>query len=229
MQLTSLVTGLMTRLWCHKPDPVFVTSLNTLGPLALFESLLSYHGSEIDLWGDMSVAVEDLSTVIFVLTRSPSPTTNDPQPHPKISGSRHSLTVSLPIPDALYSLFPNKQSISFKVTPVFFNIGINEKATLAESLGATKPQERSNVDNFERINQYYLKYRKLNVPETNAYNGRSTMCSSSPIRPTSELLETLKVSTQNGKHKNVEVLHLAAQICRQMRGEFTRKFKFILQ
>lgn len=37
-------------------------------------------------------------------------------------------------------------------------------ATLAESLGATKPQERSNVDNFDRLNQYYHRFRKLNVP-----------------------------------------------------------------
>lgn len=37
-------------------------------------------------------------------------------------------------------------------------------ATLAESLGATKPQERSNVDNFDRLNQYYHRYKKLNIP-----------------------------------------------------------------
>lgn len=37
-------------------------------------------------------------------------------------------------------------------------------ATLAESLGATKPQEQSNLDNFARLNQYYHRFRKLNVP-----------------------------------------------------------------
>lgn len=211
----------MTRLWCHKPDPVFITCLSTLGPLACFESLLSYHGSEIDLWGDMSVAVEDLRTVLFVLTRSPSPS-SDPQPIPKITGSRNSLTVSLSIPDALYSLIPSKQIVSFHVTPVFFNIGINEKATLAETLGATKPQERSNVDNYERLNEYYLRYRKLNIPENNTYGVRSSMCSSQ-IRPIPELLEMLKVSTQSGKSKNVDVLHLAAQICRQMKGLLKKK------
>lgn len=217
--LTSLVAALMTRLWCYKPDPVFITCLSTLGPLAYFESLLSYYGSEIDLWGDMSVAVEDLSTVIFVLTRCPSPAaTNDSYPLPKITGSRHSLTVSLPISDALYSLIPSKQSVSFKVTPVFFNIGINEKATLAETLGATKPQERSNVDNYERLNHYYLKYRKLNIPETNGYGVRTSMCSTQ-LKPVAELLNMLKISTQCGKPKNVEVLHLASQICRQMKGE----------
>lgn len=69
MQLTSLVTGLMAKLWCQKPDPAFLLVLSSLGPLASFEGLLSYHGDEIDMWGDMTVAVEDLATVKFVLTR----------------------------------------------------------------------------------------------------------------------------------------------------------------
>lgn len=50
------------------------------------------------------------------------------------------------------------------MTPVFFNIGINEMASLAESLGTTKPQEKSNMDNFDRLNEYYLRFKKLNLP-----------------------------------------------------------------
>lgn len=72
----------MTRLWCHKPDPAFVTTLGQLGPLAHFEGLLSYYGNEIDMFGDMSVAIEDLRTVLFVLVRSPSPSV-EPVPTPK--------------------------------------------------------------------------------------------------------------------------------------------------
>uniref|UniRef100_A0A6P7FSH5 phosphatidylinositol-3,4-bisphosphate 4-phosphatase n=1 Tax=Diabrotica virgifera virgifera TaxID=50390 RepID=A0A6P7FSH5_DIAVI len=67
--LTSLVTALMAKLWCHKPDPNYVTMLNGLGPLAHFEGLLSYYGNEIDMWGDMSVAIEDLRTVLFILVQ----------------------------------------------------------------------------------------------------------------------------------------------------------------
>ncbi|XP_017773749.1 PREDICTED: type I inositol 3,4-bisphosphate 4-phosphatase isoform X1 [Nicrophorus vespilloides] len=215
--LTSLVAALMTRLWCHKPDPAFVTCLSSLGPLASFEGLLSYHGSEIDMWGDMSIAIEDLRTVMFVLTRSPSPTSSDPQPVPKVTGSRNGLTVSLPVPDALYSLIPNRQNITFNVTPVFFNIGINERATIAESIGATRTQERSNVDNYERLNEYFLRYKKLNMPQTPLYNGRASS-SAAQMRPLPNLMEDLKVSVACGKSKNVDVLHLAAQICRQMRG-----------
>lgn len=208
----------MIKLWCHKPDPSFVTCLTTLGPLASFECLLSYHGNEIDMWGDMAVAVEDLRTVMFTLVRCPSPNSNDPQPTPKITGGRNTLSISLPVPDALYSLMPSKQVISFHVMPVFFNIGINEMATLAETIGATKCQERSNIDNFERLNEYYLRYRKLHIPERNASNGRSSLCSVQS-RSLAELFDALKTSVHSSRMKNVEILHLTAQICRQMKGE----------
>nr|CAH7757510.1 unnamed protein product [Callosobruchus chinensis] len=214
--LTALVTGLMTRLWCHKPDPTFVTILSTLGPLAVFEGLLSYYGHEIDMWGDMSIAIEDLRTVLFILVRSPNPAT-EPYPTPKVGGTRTALTVSLPVPDTLYSLIPTRQTLSFHVTPVFFNIGINEMATIAESIGATRPQERSNMDNFERLNEYFLRYKKLNIPESNVSSGRMLYCSPQ-MRSLSELIVDLKGSVQSSKAKNVEILQLAAHICRLMKG-----------
>jgi hypothetical protein len=55
-------------------------------------------------------------------------------------------------------------SSSFTVTPVFFNVGINEMATLAESLGNTRPQDKSNLDNYERVIEYYYRFRKLHLP-----------------------------------------------------------------
>lgn len=218
LQLTSLVTGLMTRLWCNKLDPAFVTVLSTLGPLACFEGLLSYYGNEIDMWGDMSVAIEDLRTVLFILVRSPSPAI-EPHPSPKVSGTRNALTVSLPVPDSLYSLIPTRQTVSFHVTPVFFNIGINEMATIAESIGATRPQERSNKDNFGRLNEYYLRYKKLSITESNVSSIRITACSQ-PIRSLYELVEELRITVYSSRMKNVEILHLASQICRQLKGKF---------
>lgn len=66
-QLTALVSGLLAKLWCQKSDPVFLHILMNVGLLVEFEALLSYYGEEIDMWGDMAVAVEDLSTVTFTL------------------------------------------------------------------------------------------------------------------------------------------------------------------
>ena len=41
--------------------------------------------------------------------------------------------------------------MTFSVTPVFFNIGINEKATIAEKLNLNGPQQKNNADNFRSI------------------------------------------------------------------------------
>lgn len=98
-----------------------------------------------------------------VLFRNTSSQSLQP-PVPRVVGSRAALTVLLPVPDSVHTLLPlQPQSVSFNVTPVYFNIGINEMATIAESLGNTRPQDKSNLDNFERLNEYYLRYRKLHV------------------------------------------------------------------
>lgn len=210
--LTSLVTALMTKLWCQKPDPTFLLILSSIGPLISFECLLSYFGDEIDMWGDMSIAVEDLRTVTFTAVRCPADIRSSHQIVPKVSGSRAALTVLLPVPDAIHSLLPLTSS-SFHVTPVFFNVGINEMATVAESLGATRPQERSNVDNFDRLNQYYHRFKKLNIGEKRGAIGSFALSPS-----LSELIENMKTMVNNPTSKNVEILHIAARVCRRMKG-----------
>ena len=42
------------------------------------------------------------------------------------------------------------KALTFTITPVFFNVGINEKATLADKLGLNGPQEKNNSDNFRQ-------------------------------------------------------------------------------
>ncbi|XP_063986470.1 inositol polyphosphate-4-phosphatase type I A isoform X2 [Diachasmimorpha longicaudata] len=224
--LTALVTGLMAKLWCQRPDPLFLLILTTLGPLASFEGLLSYYGEEIDMWGDMAVAVEDMLTVTFTLTRcglSHSGLDKDDSqiPVPRVVGSRTALTVILPVPDGIYSLLPlapsSRQTISFNVTPVFFNVGINELASLAESLGTTKPQEKSNMDNFERLNEYYLRFKKLNLPTENSAT-RLTGGRSNVNQSLGDMVMNLKASVQAKISKNTDILQLSSQICRRMKG-----------
>ncbi|XP_059468525.1 inositol polyphosphate-4-phosphatase type I A isoform X2 [Neocloeon triangulifer] len=227
--LTSLVSGLMAKLWCAKPDPRFLLVLSTLGPLVEFETLLSYHGDEIAMWGDMVVAVEDLCTVTFTLahasTEKPSSQgSQETKPNliPRVTGCRAALSVILPVPEVVMSLLPPPPAggnRSFHVTPVFFNIGINEKATLAEGLGKTKPQEKSNIDNFERLNDYYNRYKKisdLSLPIHGENSFRRSASYGAP--PLANLVEGLKVAVHSKKSKNVEVLHLASAICRSMNG-----------
>uniref|UniRef100_A0A146L0V0 Type II inositol 3,4-bisphosphate 4-phosphatase n=1 Tax=Lygus hesperus TaxID=30085 RepID=A0A146L0V0_LYGHE len=217
--LTSLVTGLMAKLWCQKPDPTFVHILSTLGPLVSFEGLLSYYGDEIDMWGDMVVAIEDLRTVSFVLVPS-SPSSRGGAYQPKVIGPRSSLSIQLPVPENVHSLLPlapSSNQLTFHVTPVFFNIGINELATLAENLGSVKPQERSNADNFVRLNEYYHHYRKLGLANRHSTNYRG-INSHKADASLSDLMNRLKAEVEHPKSKNVAVLQLAAVVCRKMKG-----------
>jgi inositol polyphosphate-4-phosphatase len=72
----------------------------------------------------------------------------------------------LPVPDSVYAMLPMDKmnsSATFSVTPVFFNIGINENATIAGRLGQNGPQEKNNADNFKVVAEYYRRFRKLGL------------------------------------------------------------------
>lgn len=127
---------------------------------------------------------------------------------PRIIGSKNSLCVLIPVPDVVQSLISSKTP--FRVTPIFFNIGINEMATLAENLGNTKPQDSSNIDNFERLNEFCSKYHKLNMSNDINYDREGTSLT--------KLMNNLKESLQKNKSKNVEILQLVARVCRKLKG-----------
>uniref|UniRef100_A0A1A9W218 phosphatidylinositol-3,4-bisphosphate 4-phosphatase n=1 Tax=Glossina brevipalpis TaxID=37001 RepID=A0A1A9W218_9MUSC len=215
--LTALISGLMAKLWGTEITENFIRILCDLGPLAYFEGLLSLYGSETDMWGDMCIAIEDLLAVNFTLVRS-NLVSNDQNaiPLPRITGSRQSLHIQLPVPEHVYMLLPTKQMLNFKFTPVFFNIGINEKATLAETLGQTRDQHRSNWDNYIRLKQYYSRYRKLTltVPETPSKHEPHLPASQTLLNALNLMEEQLKANVS----KNVKILHLAEDACRLMSG-----------
>jgi len=139
---------------------------------------------------------------------------------PRIVGSKNSLCVLLPVPDLIQSLLPSKNIAPFRVTPVFFNMGINEMATIAENLGNTKPQDSSNIDNFERLNEFCSRYRKLNLSN----NGDCERQGNS----VAELMSNLKDSLHSSKSKNVEILQIAAIVCRRLKGIISNFYDFII-
>lgn len=201
----------MAKLWATNITENYIRILSTLGPLAYFEGLLSLYGSETDMWGDMSVAIEDLSTVRFTLFRSNLQRETKSSLIPRIIGSRQSITVLLPVSESVYSLLPTKESVTFKVTPVFFNIGINEKATLAETLGFTKDQQKSNLDNFDRLRQYYYRYKKLQLNPNECRRDQN-------IDGLSNVLAKMEESLRQNTMKNIRILHSAEDIARGMHG-----------
>ena len=118
------------------------------------------------------------------------------------------------MPETLYSILPTKETITFKVTPVFFNIGINEKATLSEALGYTREQHRSNWDNFDRLKQYHIRYKKLSL---RAADTSKTEATTTP-QAVADLLVGMEDSLRTNASKNIKILHLAEDICRGVQG-----------
>lgn len=213
----------MGRLWCRKPDPSFLYVLTRLGPLISFHSFLTYHSAEAEMFNDMIVAIEDLRTVEFVLVLNGADNDQGQDqrrrastPLPKVHGSRSGLKVLLPVPESVYSMLPvdSNRSTSFVVTPVFFNIGINEQATIAERIGNMEPQDRSNLDNFARLNEYYRRFKKLTLPV------KFTSKRSQVVEPNVDiLLDKMHSQFLSKKKKNVEIIHISAQISRALMGE----------
>ncbi|XP_052873427.1 inositol polyphosphate-4-phosphatase type I A [Anopheles cruzii] len=203
--LTALVSGLMAKLWGQNVTENFISLLVQLGPLACFEGLLSLYGNETDMWGDMSVAVEDLATVSFTLVRSNLHRDTKAVPVPRVTGSRQALRVLLPVPESVFCHLPTKEAVTFRVTPVFFNVGINEKATVAETLGYTREQHRSNWDNYDRLKRYHGRYRRVPF---NFVNPATVV----------KFLTELEAELRSHGTKNYRVLQLAEDITRAVQG-----------
>lgn len=128
-------------------------------------------------------------------------------------GSRQAITVLLPIPENIFGMLPTKEMTSFTVTPVFFNIGVNEKATISEALGYTKEQHRSNWDNFDRLKQYQIRYKKLQINAIQNLKGTILQ-----PQATAKLLNSMEEALRNNTSKNIKILHLAQDICRSVQG-----------
>lgn len=218
----------MAKLWGTNITEQFIQVLSTLGPLAYFEGLLSLYGSETDMWGDMCVAIEDLCAVSFTLVRSSaskkkkmwySPDGATKSYHvPRVIGSRQSMTVLLPVPDSVFELLPRNQTVTFRLTPVFFNIGINEYATLSETLGYTREQHRSNWDNFDRLRQYFIQYKKKVTVTTSTPTTPNKANSAEQLQHVANQLSVMKDSLRKNASKNIQILHLASDICRGLNG-----------
>lgn len=234
----------MAKLWGTNVSENYIQILCSLGPLAYFEGLLSLYGSETDMWGDMCVAIEDLCAVNFSLIRSNIQrycliaiascfkciyeiflifffgifSNKKYFPIPRIVGSRQTITVLLPVPDNIYAMLPTKEIVNFKLTPVFFNIGINEFATLSETLGYTREQHRSNWDNFDRLKQYHIRYKKIALTAQNTTPNKTSGITSSALHNVADLLNSMEESLRKNASKNIRILHVAEDICRGLHG-----------
>ena len=52
--------------------------------------------------------------------------------------------------------------MKFNIIPVFFNVGVDQHAELAERFGLNGPQEKNNSDNFKILVEYVRKFKQKN-------------------------------------------------------------------
>ncbi|KAK3099607.1 hypothetical protein FSP39_006978 [Pinctada imbricata] len=204
--LTSAVTGFLTKLSTSIEDLAFFEQVAKVGILMQFEGLLSCHSDEMCMIEDMVVAVDDLSHVTFKLTKSASP-----EDSPVVTLDGHCICVEIPIQEDSFHKLPEglQKGDLISITPVFFNVGINEQASLAEKLGDTSLQERTNADNVAKVFSYIEKYQKEIGDPDNGRTGPNTMAN---------LTQKLHYNTMTKKSKNTEILKLSAEICRTLKG-----------
>jgi len=160
----------MARLWCRPVEIGFLYVLTRVGPLVSFISLLTYRSHEAEMFNDMTVAINDLCSVEFVLVRGETREESDDHVPPavKIQGCRMRLKVFLTVPQSVFAMLGGPKS--FMITPVFFSVGINEQASIAHRLGNIEPQDKCNLYNFAKLNEYYRRFKKLTIPLSNVGN-----------------------------------------------------------
>uniref|UniRef100_A0A087X5R9 Inositol polyphosphate-4-phosphatase type II B n=1 Tax=Poecilia formosa TaxID=48698 RepID=A0A087X5R9_POEFO len=209
--LSAIVCGFMLKLFGGLEDPEFLQQLLSVGILAQFEGLLSTYGEEVGMLEDMEVGVADLSSLAFAVTEAQSERPDDLQP--TLTGSRGGFVVEVPLPSESFRSLPEelKAGRLIRVEPVLFNIGINQHQSLAERFGDSSLQERVNQQSCERLKAYCNKLREK-LPNMEIFQNFYLQ------NRKFDLLSSLDRSMESKKRKNVEVLWLAASVCRKVNG-----------
>ncbi|XP_075055425.1 inositol polyphosphate 4-phosphatase type II isoform X3 [Mixophyes fleayi] len=205
--LSGLVCGFIIKLHSTLHNQGFLQQLEMVGLLVQYEGLLSTYSEEVGMLEDMAVSISDLRHVVFKITEAKM---DDFMP--VVTGRREHYVVEVKLPTKMFELLPQeiKDGKLLSVYPVLFNIGINEQQTIAERFGDTSLQESINQENVERLEEYYRLCTDTEAPDCpQLFQDRSDL---------KELLENLHQNTHAKKRKNVEIMWLAASICRKMNG-----------
>ncbi|XP_054418844.1 inositol polyphosphate 4-phosphatase type II isoform X2 [Pteronotus mesoamericanus] len=205
--LAGLVCGFIIKLHTSLHDPGFLQQLHTVGLIVQYEGLLSTYSDEIGMLEDMAVGISDLKKVAFKIVEA---TSNDVLP--VITGRREHYVVEVKLPARMFESLPLqvKEGQLLHVYPVLFNIGINEQQTLAERFGDVSLQESINQENFELLKEYYTIFMEKMPPDYISHFQEQ--------HDLKGLLENLHQNIQAKKRKNVEIMWLAATICRKLNG-----------
>ncbi|XP_069834742.1 inositol polyphosphate 4-phosphatase type II isoform X2 [Dendropsophus ebraccatus] len=205
--LSGLICGFIIKLHSSLHNQGFLHQLHTVGLLVQYEGLLSTYSEEVGMLEDMAVGISDLRHVVFKISEAPSDDFL-----PVVTGRREHYQVEVKLPTKMFELLPQeiKDGKLLRVYPVLFNVGINEQQTIAERFGDTSLQESINQENVEHLEEYYRLCTDKTSPDyPQLFQEQNDL---------KELLENLHQNTHAKKRKNVEIMWMAATICRKMNG-----------
>ncbi|XP_027554687.1 type II inositol 3,4-bisphosphate 4-phosphatase isoform X4 [Neopelma chrysocephalum] len=205
--LAGLVCGFIIKLHTGLHDQGFLQQLHTVGLLVQYEGLLSTYSEEAGMLEDMAVGISDLQKVMFKIIEAKSEDFL-----PIITGRREHYIIEVQLPAKMFELLPQeiKEGKLLRMYPVLFNVGINEQQTLAERFGDTTLQENINQENLELLKEYYKLFTEKMPPDCLPHFQEQNDLKG--------LLENLHQNIQAKRRKNVEIMWLAATICRKLNG-----------
>ncbi|XP_040410708.1 inositol polyphosphate 4-phosphatase type II isoform X2 [Cygnus olor] len=205
--LAGLVCGFIIKLHTSLHDQGFLQQLHTVGLLVQYEGLLSTYSEEAGMLEDMAVGISDLQKVMFKVIEAKSEDFL-----PIITGRREHYVIEVQLPAKMFELLPQeiKEGKLLRMYPVLFNVGINEQQTLAERFGDTTLQENINQENLELLKEYYNLFTEKMPPDCLPHFQEQNDLKG--------LLENLHQNIQAKRRKNVEIMWLAATICRKLNG-----------
>lgn len=120
--------------------------------------------------------------------------------------------------------------MKFNIIPVFFNVGIDQHAELAERLGLNGAQEKNNSDNFRILAEYVRKFKQKNYFNHISKEGTcfsqmfhqrysSGKTANNDEALIDDLMNILKREVSSRRNKNTDILNLSSIICHKLSGK----------
>ncbi|CAG2166554.1 unnamed protein product [Oppiella nova] len=186
--LTALIIGTLSKLNCHS---FMQRVIQTRTVLSQHEALLSCYAEELSMLEDMNYAINQINTSVkFIFEKS-----SELSFQPKIEGNSFHIRVTFFVRD--FPLSVNR--IETNVLCLLFNVGINEYATLAETLGSVKLQDSINKENYSLLDAYVNRYWANNALVVSH-------------------MSALKGEIWSNRAKNIRIFHLTQQVVECVEG-----------
>lgn len=176
--------------------------------LLCLNSYLSCYRSERGMLEDVLSAVHYAAkSAEFRFAKCFSSVSTHITPLLEYSVKQRKLLITIPI---LEELLPKECSV--RIEPLLFSVGINEDATMAEKLGDIRLEAQINAESVQQLRRFF---EEVKAAQSANENRLQLMLVEQLLK---ELENEVLSAPRAKQYKNVTILHLVSQICRQLSG-----------